>query len=109
MFLQNMTEFWNTATRPASARGGYGMALIEADQKARLLERFIVPFLDPMGLYEEWRRLVVQFGVSGVQVYDARLVASCLASGMTRIVTFNGKDFQRYASEGIVVVDPATI
>jgi hypothetical protein len=31
------------------------------------------------------------------------------ANSVTHILTFNGKDFIRYASEGIIVVDPATV
>lgn len=33
----------------------------------------------------EWRRLVVNYGVSGVQVHDARLVATMLVHDVTHI------------------------
>lgn len=49
------------------------------------------------------------FAVSGVQVHDARLVAAMQAHNITHILTFNTSDFTRYASLGIVPVDPATI
>ena len=47
--------------------------------------------------------------VSGVQVHDARLVASMIAHNVTRILTFNVTDFERYADEGIEVVNPAAV
>ncbi len=105
---QNCIEFWNVVTRPKE-RNGSGLTPTEAERWLRLIER-VFPFLpDQPEIYAEWRRLVVQFGVSGVQVHDARLVAAMQVNGITRILTFNAADFRRYASEGIVVIDPATV
>jgi len=59
--------------------------------------------------YPEWRKLVVAFNVSGVQVHDARLVANMKANSVTHILTFNTRDFIRYAPEEIVAVEPATL
>ena len=53
----------------------------------------------------EWRRLVVNYGVSGVQVHDARLVATMLVHDVTHILTFNTQDFIRYRPEGIIAID----
>ena len=64
---------------------------------------------DVPAVFLEWRRLVVTFGVSGVQVHDARLVAAMKVNGVTHILTFNTSDFKRYGSEGIVAVDPAAV
>lgn len=66
-------------------------------------------FPDTNLTYSEWRRLVVTYRVSGVQVDDARLVAIMKANGAAHILTLNVKDFTRYASEGIVPIDPNTI
>ncbi len=107
--LQNMAEFWNTLTRPTTSRGGYGVSVSEADRRLRLLERLFARLDEPPGTYDQWRKLAVKFGVSGLAVHDARLVAACLAAGVTHILTFDGKDFQRYTSAGIVAVDPATV
>ncbi len=52
---------------------------------------------------------MVAYGVSGVQVHDAHLVAAMLANGITHILTFNAADFTRYTGAGIVVVDPESI
>ena len=57
-------------------------------------------------MYTEWRRLVLTFNVSGVQVHDARLVAAMKEHGVTHILTLNTTDFMRYGSEGIVAIDP---
>ena len=74
------------------------------------VQRRLFPLLpDLPTLYAEWRRLVVTYGVSGVQVHDARLVAAILSHGATHILTFNTADFARYAPEGIVAVDPKTV
>jgi predicted nucleic acid-binding protein len=106
--IQNFVEFWNVATRPVS-RNGFGLTPDDTDHLLRLVERLFPRLPDAPGLYPEWRRLVVQYRVSGVQVHDARLVAAMNSSTITHILTFNTVDFARYASEGIVAIDPASI
>ena len=105
---QNGAEFWNVATRP-STRNGLGLSPDAADRSLRLLERLFPHLPDTPALYSEWRRLVVSFGVSGVQVHDARLVAAMKTHDITHILTFNTTDFDRYASIGIVAVDPTSV
>jgi hypothetical protein len=51
--------------------------------------------------------LVTTHGVSGAQVHDARLAAVMTASGITRILTFNVRDFIRFA--GIEAIHPEQI
>jgi predicted nucleic acid-binding protein len=105
---QNFAEFWNAATRPI-ARNGFGLTAVAAERRLRLIERLFRLLPDDPAIYPEWRRLVVAFGVSGVQVYDARLVAAMRVYGMIHILTWNTADFARYAPVGIVAVDPATV
>lgn len=105
---QNCVEFWNVATRPA-AKNGLGLVPAEVDRLLSLVERLFPLLNDGPKIYTEWRRFVVGFGVSGVQVHDARLVAAMKLNGITHILTFNTKDFIRYTSEGIVAVDPANV
>ncbi|HEY0737507.1 MAG TPA: type II toxin-antitoxin system VapC family toxin [Herpetosiphonaceae bacterium] len=105
---QNCVEFWNVATRPV-ARNGYSLSIDEADTSLRLIERLFSILPDQPAVYGEWRKLVVQFSVAGVQVHDARLVAAMRVHGITHIVTANINDFTRYASIGIVAVHPAQI
>jgi hypothetical protein len=49
-------------------------------------------------VHDEWRRLVVAYGVSGVQVYDARLVAAMHVHGVKQLLTLNVSDFVRFTS-----------
>ncbi|MBX9257628.1 type II toxin-antitoxin system VapC family toxin [Desmonostoc muscorum CCALA 125] len=105
---QNCIEFWNVATRPA-AKNGLGLTPPYANRLLQIIERLFPLLPDTPAIYPEWRRLVVTYSVSGVQVHDARLVASMKANGVTHILTFNTSDFTRYAVERIVVVDPITV
>lgn len=105
---QNCIEFWNVATRP-TARNGFSLTPTDAKRMLQRIERLFPLLPDTPAVYPEWRRLVVTYSVSGVQVHDARLVASMKANGVTHILTFNISDFARYGVEGIVVVDPVTV
>src|SRR6267142_7094213 len=92
---QNMAEFWNVCTRPASARGGYGLSLAEAAHRLRLLERLFPLLPDTPAAHAIWKHLLVAHGVMGVQVHDARLAALMTAQGVRHILTFNTADFTR--------------
>ena len=105
---QNCVEFWNVATRPAD-RNGLGLEPADADRLLRLVERLFPVLPDVPAVYPQWRQLVVAFGVSGVQVHDARLVAAMTVHSVSHILTFNVADFVRYATLGIVAVDPFTL
>ena len=105
---QNFVEFWSVATRPV-LRNGLGLTLAQADRRLRLVERVFPRLEDSPKVYPEWRRLVVSYGVSGVKVYDARLVAFMRVNQITHILTFNTSDFTRYAPEGVVAIDPRTV
>src|SRR5438105_3701753 len=72
---QIVAEFWNVCTRPASARGGFGLTAAEADRRTRLAERLFPVMPDVVAAYTIWRQLIVDHAVMGVQVHDARLVA----------------------------------
>jgi len=103
---QNLVEYWNVATRPASVNG-LGLSPADVEQRVKAME-FLFPLLpDIPAVHTEWRRLVVSAGVSGKQVHDARLVAVMQAHGVTRLMTLNGSDFRRYA--GISVIHPPQV
>jgi predicted nucleic acid-binding protein len=101
---QNIAEFWNVSTRPSSARGGYGLSGQETESRVRILERVFRVLPDAHASYPIWRQLVVSHAVQGVQVHDSRLVALMAVHGVTRILTLNPGDFQRYPS--IVALSP---
>ena len=105
---QNCVEFWNVATRPVK-RNGFGLEPSEAERLLRLIERLFPVLPDSFEIYQEWRRLVVVFRVSGVQVHDARLVASMKVNAISHILTLNVGDFKRYISEGITAVAPGDV
>jgi predicted nucleic acid-binding protein len=62
---------------------------------------------DSEAVDHEWRRIIVQYGVSGVQVDDARLVAAMRVHGVTHILTLNVEDFSRYS--GIALAHPSSV
>jgi predicted nucleic acid-binding protein len=104
--VQNLAEFWNVCTRPATARGGLGITIAETDRRLRVLERLVQLLTEFPTAFPIWRRLVVTHAVQGRQVHDARLVALMQAHGITHILTLNGPDFARYP--GIIPIDPAS-
>jgi predicted nucleic acid-binding protein len=103
---QNLGEFWNTCTRPLE-RNGYALSSQETDRRAKFFEEKLRLLPDSLAVHEQWRRLLVTYGVSGVQVHDARLAAAMLVHGVKRILTFNDRDFARYAD--IETIHPRAI
>jgi predicted nucleic acid-binding protein len=98
--LQNISEFWNVATRPVANNGlGFSIELVLAE--AEKIERFLTVLPDSPAVYAEWKRLVTRHGVLGSKVHDARLVATMNVHGIRRILTFNTADFSRYDVEAI--------
>lgn len=108
MLPQTCGEFWNVCTRPI-ARNGFGFTLTRTDRSLRLVEKIFPLLPDDARVHQEWRKLVVSFGVAGVQVHDARIVAAMLVHQVTHILTFNVSDFIRYSSIGIVAVNPNSL
>jgi predicted nucleic acid-binding protein len=104
---QNIVEFWNVSTRPAEARGGFGLTTDETDRRVRLLECIFTILPESEVLYSEWRQLVVAHSVSGVQAHDARIAALMNLHEVRHILTYNGGDFARYT--GITSVSPEEI
>jgi len=101
---QILAEFWTVCTRPSTVRGGYGLSPEETERKARMIERYCRLLPDSLATHQEWRRLIVTYSVMGVEVHDARLVASMNVHGIGGLLTFDSKDFKRYP--GILVVSP---
>ncbi len=104
---QNMSAFWNVSTRPASARGGLGLSVDECHRRLRLVERVAAVLPEVQGVYEQWKRLVVAHAVLGVQVHDARMVATMAVHGLSNLLTLNKSDFARYT--GVTAVTPVDV
>ena len=62
---------------------------------------------DSEAIYWEWRRVVLQHSVLGVQVHDARLAASMYVHGVGHILTLNVADFSRF--NGLTAVHPGNL
>jgi predicted nucleic acid-binding protein len=103
---QNIAELWNVMTRPAT-RNGFGLTTAEAEREVRVIEAGMGLLPDNEAIYREWRRIVVEHAVSGVQVYDARLAAGMLVHGIGHILTLNVTDFSRYS--GLTAVHPSSV
>jgi predicted nucleic acid-binding protein len=103
---QNIAELWNAMTRPIS-RNGFGLTVAEAEHEVRVIETGMELLPDNQAVYREWRRIIVEYLVSGVQVHDARLVAAMRVHDVKRILTLNVGDFNRYS--GIAVIHPGEI
>jgi len=102
---QNIREFWNVCTRPIE-RNGLGLDHPQVESEVQRIESLFVLLEDGIPVYQEWRRLVLQHRVSGVQVHDCYIVAAMTVRGVDKLLTFNTTDFKRYS---IDAVDPATV
>jgi predicted nucleic acid-binding protein len=97
---QNISEFWNVATRPQTYNGlGFSVAL--AAGEVAKIEQALILLPDSPAAYGEWKRLVLTHGVMGAKVHDARLVAAMNVHGVRRILTFNDADFKRFDIEAV--------
>ena len=105
--MQVLAEFWTVCTRPATVRGGYGLSPPQTEKKARIIERYCRLLPDSLATHQEWRRLIVAHSVMGVEIHDARLVATMNVYGVTHLLTINKDDFKRFP--GIMVVLPGEV
>jgi predicted nucleic acid-binding protein len=103
---QNIAELWNAMTRPVS-RNGFGLTVAQTEQEVLAIEAGMSLLADREAVYHEWRRIVFQGNVSGVQVHDARLAASMYVHGVRHILTLNVADFGRFP--GLTVIHPDNV
>jgi hypothetical protein len=93
-------------TRPVT-RNGFGLTVAEAEREVRAIEAGMNLLTDSAPVYREWRRIVLQYGVSGVHVHDARLAAAMYVHGTGHILTLNVTDFSRFS--GLTAIHPNTV
>lgn len=103
---QNIAELWNAMTRPMG-RNGLGLSIAETEREVRAIESGMVILPDKEAVYREWRRIVVVYSVSGVQVHDARLAAAMYVHGVSHILTLNVADFSRF--DGLTALHPDSV
>lgn len=93
---QNIAELWNAMTRPLD-RNGFGLTVSEAERQVLIIEEGMSFLPDTEAVYREWRKIVVQHGILGVQVHDARLAAAMYVHQVKHILTLNAPDFVRFS------------
>lgn len=103
--VQNIAEFWNAATRPLE-NNGQGLSTERAKRRVGIIERVCAVVSEDDASYVHWKRLVDDYGVTGVSVHDARLVAVMLRLTVKRLLTLNERHFKRYVAEGIAIASP---
>ena len=103
---QNIAELWNAMTRPVD-RNGLGLSVNEAEREVEAIEAGMSLLADGEAVYREWRRIVTQFGISGVQVHDARLAAAMYVHRIGHILTLNVSDFTRFP--GLAALHPNSV
>jgi predicted nucleic acid-binding protein len=103
---QNLYEFWVVCTRPV-AQNGLGMSFAEVQAEFARIKALFTLLDDAPAIFSKWEQLVIQHQVQGKSAHDARLVAAMLVHGLSRILTFNVGDFQRYQT--LTVLDPQKV
>jgi predicted nucleic acid-binding protein len=103
---QNIAEFWNVATRPAE-RNGLGFSPEEALREVTSIEDSLSLLPDVPAIYAAWKRIVYDYKVQGVKVYDARLVTVMNVYAVESILSFNSADFKRY--DLVTALHPASL
>ncbi len=106
ILMQNVSEFWNVCTRPAD-KNGLGLSIAKTNWHLKRFERFFELLPDTKEVYRNWRELIVNHSVSGIQVHDAKIVAAMKAHNIQNLLTFNVKDFKRYTD--IKAVEPKDV
>ena len=84
-----------------------GLSVTEADIVVEVIESGMSLLPDNEAVYREWRRIIVQYGVSGVQVHDARLAAAMYVHRVDHILTLNTIDFSRF--KGLIALHPNAV
>jgi predicted nucleic acid-binding protein len=103
LVAQNLYEFWVVCTRSV-AQNGLGLTPGQTHAELLQLKTLFTLLDDTPAILPQWEQLVTQYQISGKNAHDARLVAAMMVHGISRILTFNVGDFQRYQT--LIVLDP---
>ena len=101
---QVMREYLAAATRPQAWSAPLPMSRALADLS--WMEEAYEILEDGPQVMDTLARLCREIPVRGKQVHDANIVATMLAHGERCLLTFNIRDFRRFAAH-IDIVDPA--
>ena len=101
---QVIREYLAAATRPQAWSAPLPMARALADLS--WMEEAFEVLEDGPQVMDLLARLCRDIPMGGKQVHDANIVATMLAYGERRLLTFNVRDFRRFAAH-IEILDPA--
>lgn len=91
---QILREYLAATTRPQSWARAFTLAEATADTE-EFARRFDILEDGPL-VWNELMALSRRFAFGGKQVHDANIMATMLAHGETRLLTFNAADFRRF-------------
>jgi predicted nucleic acid-binding protein len=99
---QTLREYLASMSRPGALTGTVSMSALVADVQAfatifRVAE-------DGAAVTSELLRILSSIAVAGKQIHDANIVATMRTYGITRLLTNNVGDFNRYIS--LIAVEP---
>ncbi len=100
---QCLYEYYTVATRSV-AKNGLGISSDEARQDINDFLQLFVLISDTESTLAKWLDLLASYDVRGINAHDAHIVASMLTQHISRLLTFNIKDFNIYSE--IQVIDP---
>ncbi len=92
---QILREYLATVTRPQQGRPAVPMT--EAIERVRFFAQRFDMVDDGPDVRQRLLSLLSTCPVAGKQVHDANIVATMLANGVTRLLTFSVADFRRFA------------
>jgi predicted nucleic acid-binding protein len=99
---QVLREYLAVVTRDQAGQSAMPMANALEDV-ARLQQSFEIALETP-GVFNRLTLLLATLPGSGKQVHDANLVATMLEHGVRRLLTYNQRDFRRFA--GLIDLEP---
>ena len=91
---QILREYVAVMTRPQT--WGRALSLAEAMTDAAVFERRFTVLEDGQLVWDQLMDLSRRYSFGGRQVHDANVVATMLAHGERRLLTFNEADFRRF-------------
>lgn len=98
---QTVREYLAAMSKPGALAGAIPMAALVADAQAFLATYRVAE--DGPAVTTELLTLVTTTAVGGKQVHDANIVATMRAHGVSRLLTHNVADFNRFAAVITVV------
>jgi predicted nucleic acid-binding protein len=105
--LQVLREYLVVATRPAEVNG-LGLTTEDALANVAAFRGRMNLLNESESTFDRLRALIATHDCKGKQIHDANIVASALGGGLTKLVTANVSDFDRFSDE-IEVIDLATL